>query len=75
MSHTRDDLRTRSEAARLSAGVAGRNGRERREDGADGHPLTQSKLGVCAGGIRGGSSVSRRRSRIKRAMRSHGHAD
>ena len=39
---------------------------ERREDGADDHLLGTRKLGVCAGGVRGGSTVSPRRSRIKR---------
>ena len=60
-----DDLRTRSDASGIRRGV-GAESRERREDGADDHPNETGKLGVCAGGARGGSTVSARRSRIRR---------
>jgi hypothetical protein len=46
--------------------------RERCEDGADDHRLTNdSKLGVCAG--KGGGTVSTRRSRIKRTASGRRH--
>ena len=60
----RDDLRTRSEAADLPQGVRGEKSRERREDGADDHPLNDdSKLASLCGSNAG--RVSPRRSRIK----------
>ena len=45
----RDDLRTRNAAAGIRRG-SGSESRERREDGADDHPLGNRKLGVCSGG-------------------------
>jgi hypothetical protein len=59
----RDDLRTRSEAFDLPQGVWGGNGRERREEGADDHPLNATdKLASLCGNNAG--TVSPRRSRI-----------
>ena len=60
---SRDDLRTRSEAADLPQGIRGGKGRERREDGADDHPLNNNRklATLCESNA---STVSPRRSRI-----------
>ncbi len=58
LSISRDDLRIRSGVVGFRRG-SGAEGRERREDGADDHSLGNRKLGVCAGGVYGGSTVSR----------------